>query len=241
MAASPLSCRCLGGTIARALASYPGIRTRLSSPPRVPRWRDGRLTFAGGPLRYRRLARPRPRQLPGRCVPRATAGVAVDPGAAPTAAVNGTSAPNTATRTQLGVSDPGRASAHCVGGQMTRAPAAAAHLAQDLVVPPLPQRRRAGGLTPSTGGIVRGLGLFQEHQGGEHLADVIGVPGVAAGELLDRGALALPERFHELVRDLPQRVRGGKAVVVHPQDPPIPSMPPGMPWNTSLSRFRART
>jgi hypothetical protein len=82
-------------------------------------------------------------------------------------------------------------------------------------------------------GGVCGPGLLHEQQGGEHLADLVGVFGVAAGELLDRGSLPLPECFHELVRDLPQRVRGGRIVVDHPQ---IPSMPPGIPWNTSLCR-----
>ena len=90
-----------------------------------------------------------------------------------------------------------------------------------------------------TGGVVRGLGLFHQRQGGEHVADLVGVLGVAAGELLDGGTLALPQRLHELVRDLPQRVRGGRIGVAHPQ---MPSMPPGMPWwDTPLSRFRART
>ena len=42
----------------------------------------------------------------------------------------------------------------------------------------------------------------------------------------------------KFIGDWPERVRGGLVVVVHPQ---MPSMPPGMPWNASLSRLRART
>src|SRR5262249_15335825 len=79
------------------------------------------------------------------------------------------------------------------------------------------------------------VAFFPQHQGGQQVAGLVGVPGVAAGEFLDRGALALPERLHELVRDWPERVCGGRVGVAHPQ---IPSMPPGIPWNTSLSRLR---
>jgi len=89
--------------------------------------------------------------------------------------------------------------------------AATTHLTQDLVIPQLLQRRRGRGpgQTLLTGGIVGGLGLFHEHQGGQHVADLVRLLGVTPGELLDRGTLSLPERFHELVGDLPERVRGG--------------------------------
>src|SRR5262249_32157695 len=103
------------------------------------------------------------------------------------------------------------------------------------------QGRRGGrgpGLAPLFRGVVRGLGLLHERQGGEYLADLVGVLGVAAGELLHRGPLPLPQRLHELVRDLAQRVRGGRIGVIHPQ---MLSMPPGKPCNASLSRTRART
>ena len=54
---------------------------------------------------------------------------------------------------------------------------------------------------------------------------------------LHRGALPPPDGLHELVRDRAERIRGGDVAVAHPQ---IPSMPPGIPWNTSLSRLKAR-
>src|SRR5262249_9094094 len=66
---------------------------------------------------------------------------------------------------------------------------------------------------------------FHEHQGGQHLADRVGVRGVAAGELFDGEALALAEGLHELGGDLPQRVSGGRVAVAHPQ---IPLIPPGI-------------
>ena len=72
-------------------------------------------------------------------------------------------------------------------------------------------------------GVVRGLGLFHQHQGGQHLADRVGLRGVAAGEFLDGGTLALPEGLDELVRDGPERVRGGWIVVAHPQIPCVTS------------------
>jgi hypothetical protein len=99
--------------------------------------------------------------------------------------------------------------------------AAATHLPQDLVVPQLLHGRRGGracGLSVLTRRVVRGLGLFHQHQRGQHLADVVRVLGVASGELLDRGTFPLPERFHEFVRDLPERVCGGRVVVDHPPD-----------------------
>jgi hypothetical protein len=49
--------------------------------------------------------------------------------------------------------------------------------------------------------VVRHLGLFHQQQGGQDLADLVGVLGVAPGELLHGGTLALAERFQELVRD----------------------------------------
>src|SRR5262249_13462100 len=93
-----------------------------------------------------------------------------------------------------------------------------------------------GGRTP--GGGVVALGLLHQYQGRQHLADLVGVRGVAPGKLLDGGALALPERLDELIRDLAERVGGGRLVIDHPQ---TPSMPPGMPWKTSFSRLSART
>src|SRR5262249_61682572 len=91
---------------------------------------------------------------------------------------------------------------------------------------------------PWSAGGFRGVGLFPQHQGGQYLVDAGGVLGVVAGELRDGGALPLPEGFDELVGDLPEGVRSRRIDVVHPQ---TPSMPPGMPWKTSLSRLRART
>ena len=78
------------------------------------------------------------------------------------------------------------------------------------------------------GGVVRGPGRFHQHPGGQHLADIGGVRGIAAGEILDGGALALPEGLDELVGDLPERVRAGFVVVVdHPQVPSMPRAVPG--------------
>ena len=51
------------------------------------------------------------------------------------------------------------------------------------------------------------------------LGDQVAVLGVTLGNPLDRGTLALPAGFHELVRDLPKRVRGRKVVAAHPQIP----------------------
>ena len=110
--------------------------------------------------------------------------------------------------------------AAAVAGAVDHPHAAATDLAQDPVVPQMRERRRGGralGPTPLTRDVVRGFALFHQGQGGQHVADVVGVLGVAAGELLDGGALALPESVHELVSDLPQRVRAGRVVVAHPK------------------------
>jgi hypothetical protein len=45
----------------------------------------------------------------------------------------------------------------------------------------------------------RGPGLFHQQQGGQHLADVVGMCGITPRELLDRGVLPLPVGLHELV------------------------------------------
>ena len=61
-------------------------------------------------------------------------------------------------------------------------------------------------LTPLTGGVACGLGLLHQHQGGQDLADLLGVIGIAAGEFLNGGVFSVPEGFHELVGDLPEWV-----------------------------------
>jgi len=116
-----------------------------------------------------------------------------------------------------------------------------AHLTQDLVVPHLLHRHRGGrgcGLTPLTRSVVGGLGLLHQHEGGQHLADLVGMLGVAPCELLDGGLFALPERLDELIGDLPQRVGSRRIVVAHTK---ISSMPPGTPWNTSSWGRSTRT
>jgi hypothetical protein len=64
--------------------------------------------------------------------------------------------------------------------------------------------------------VVRGFGLFHQGQGGQHVADVVGVLGVAKSEILDRGVLSLAEGLDELVGDRPERVGSGWIVVTHP-------------------------
>jgi hypothetical protein len=101
--------------------------------------------------------------------------------------------------------------------------APATDLAQDLVIPQLTQGRRVGrrlGRMLLARGF-RGLGLSHQHQGGQDVADLVGVLGVAPGELLHRGPLPVPERLHELVPDLAEGVRHGSVVVAHRH---IPSM-----------------
>jgi hypothetical protein len=107
--------------------------------------------------------------------------------------------------------------------------AAAAHLTQNLIIAQVPQRRRGGRSLRRTRlarRLVAGLGLFHEEQGRQHVANLVRMLGVAAGEFLDGRTLALPEGLHELVRDLPKWVCFRRIIVAHPQ---IPSMPPGMP------------
>lgn len=64
--------------------------------------------------------------------------------------------------------------------------------------------------------------------------DTAALSGPAASAYWHQGGPRLAGR----VRHRAERVRGGRVVAAHPQ---IPSMPPAMPWNTSLSRLRART